>query len=59
MRPHQQWQYYIHELYPDELEVGLLATLNDQGREGWEAVAFLPGTDPVKVLFKRPVMEQQ
>lgn len=53
---YQRWEYYVHDLYPHELQAGLLVTLNDQGREGWEAVAILPGS-PEKVLFKRPLSE--
>jgi hypothetical protein len=47
-------------LYPDELhlDASLRVTLNDQGRDGWEAVTFLPGTDPVRVLFKRPLVQE-
>jgi hypothetical protein len=53
----QQWEYYIHQLYPGELEGDdLVGTLNDQGQERWEAVAILSGPGAGRVLFKRPLV---
>lgn len=57
MNRHQRWEYYIHDLYPDEIHAGVIVTLNDQGREGWEAVAILPGKGAERVLFKRPLFD--
>lgn len=49
----QQWEYYIHQLYPGELEGDdLVGTLNDQGLERWEAVAILAGPGPGEGLVQ-------
>jgi hypothetical protein len=53
MNEYQQWEYSVHSLYPGELETSFIVTLNDQGLEGWEAVAIFQADGTDKVLMKR------
>lgn len=52
------WEYRIEPVRLEDGVTDSCKSLNDIGGEGWEAVSWMPSTDPIRgwVLLKRLVM---